>query len=397
MKVVFIDQSSQMGGVEYTTLRVAQSLDKAKFEPVIICPEEGTLPELARKSGVQVVIVPIPHFPSVSVQIKNKYVVNPFGFLFTAINILRAAQFIGKALPNLNPDVIITKGLLAHFYAGIAAKRRRIPCIWYVQEEVDPKRNGGLYVRILNHFAKVLAKVVVVDAKALLYQFDRYSKEIKVPLVIYNGIDTSQFIPLSAGEKSKAKESLNLPKHALIIGQAGRIIPIKGQLIILQAFHQISKEYPDTHLLFVGAPLFDSMAYGQMLRKKVEQYGLSNRVTFTGFLPDVRDGLSAMDIYVQSSTETDSPVSVQEAMSCGLPVIVSNVPGIEEMVTPGRDAVVFSMGDSNELASRLSELIKSEEMRSKIGNLARQSIIEKFSLTNSVIEIEKLLEKIDEE
>lgn len=397
MRVVFIDQSSQMGGVEYTTLRVAQNLDRVRFEPIIICPEEGTLPDLARESGIQVVIALIPKFPSVSIQIKNKYIVNPFGFLATSVNILRAAHVIGRVIPTLDPDVIITKGLLAHFYGGIAAKRRDIPCIWYVQEEVDSNRNGGLYVRLLNYFAKVLSKRVVVDANALLRQFSKYSTEKKAPIVIYNGIDTYLFSPISVDEKLKARRKLNLPENKLIIGQVGRVVPIKGQLILLQAYYQIYLEHPDTHLLIVGTPLFNSTAYEQMLKKEVEKYGLSNRVTFTGFLPDVRDGLSAMDIYVQPSLETDSPVSVQEAMSSGLPVIVSDVPGIKEFVEPEIDAFVVPAGDSKGLAKRLTSLINSKDLKLRMGEQARQAIIDKFSLANSVKKVEELLIKIYDE
>jgi glycosyltransferase involved in cell wall biosynthesis len=394
MRVAFVDQSVQMGGVEYTTLRLAQALDKSRYDPMIISPEEGGLPSLARQSGLCVVIVPCPKFPSVSLLWKNKYIFNPFGMIVSAINVYRAAHNLELYLKKHPIDVLITKGLMAHFYGGIAAKRLKVPCIWYMQEEVDLNRAWGLHGYLLNRGAKSLPNKIIVDAEDLLGQFSgKFTDKDKLSF-INNGIDLKEFKPLSEQEIRSARSVLHIPENSLVVGQAGRIIPLKGQDVLLEAFSQLISKHPNLHLLFVGAPLFGNLEFDKQLKAFVEQQGLSDHVTFTGFLPDVRQGLAAMDIFVQASIETDSPISVLEAMACGLPVVVSGVRGTTEMVKPEVDALIFKPGDPKMLAHSLEQLISSAPLRQDLGKTARLSVISKFSLEQSLVQFQELLEGV---
>jgi len=387
MRLAFLDQDFQMGGVEYTTLRTAQALDKTRFAPLLICPAEGDLPRLARQSGLDVAIVPRPKFESVSWFISGRYIANPLGFIVSAVNILRAALRMQKYLQAHPVQIVITKGLMAHFYGGLAARWSHIPCLWFVQEEVDQHRGGGAYRFILAQGAKRLPSKIIVDALALLDQFpDREGIQ-----VIYNGIDPDEFAPFSPRQKMDAHLAFHIPQGGVVIGQAGRLIPLKGQSLLLRAFIGLAAEFPDLHLILVGASLFGDEAYEGALRAQAVRSGLTGRVHFTGFLPDVRFGLAAMDIFVQASVETDSPVAVLEAMSCALPVVVSGVRGSLEMVEPDSDAIVFPPGDVDALTLALASLLRFPSLRAEMGNKARASVIRKFSLQATTAQFESLL------
>lgn len=389
MKIVFVEQESHLGGVEYTTLRVAQTLNKENFDVVILCPCDGDLPQLARQSGVTVDIVPRPTFHSVSFFLNQRYFANPFGFVVTALNVFRAMLALRKYFQINAPAMVVTKGLLAHFYGGWAAHMLNIPCIWYIQEEVDEKRAAGLYRFILNWGAQKFPARIVVDASALLGQFTpNLRHRIKV---IYNGVDTNQFLSASRLEKQKAKEKFGIPSDAIVIGQASRIIPLKGQNVLLESFVSLAQKFPNAHLLFVGAPLFGSQDYEQKLRLQAMQSGFSERIHFTGFVPEVRQGLAAMDIFVHASIETDSPVSVLEAMSCGLPLVVSAVDGTREMVENEINALVFEPGNSDHLALLLGRLLQSDTLRIQLAQRAREKAIKDFSLQATVNQLEHLL------
>ncbi len=228
----------------------------------------------------------------------------------------------------------------------------------------------GLFRLILRQGAKYLADKVVVDAEALLDQFGGNAKFCTPLDVVHNGIDTDQFDPFPEQERQAARSDLGIPQNAIVIGQAGRLIPLKGQAVLIEAFAALVHEFPDLHLILVGAPLFGNANYEQVLRKQVARSGLVDRVHFTGFLPDVRQGMAAMDIFVHASVETDSPVGVLEAMSCGLPVVVSGVRGTLEMVNPDCNALVFPPGDSNALAFSLARLLRDKVLRTGIGTRA---------------------------
>jgi glycosyltransferase involved in cell wall biosynthesis len=276
----------------------------------------------------------------------------------------------------------------------MVARRLRIPCIWYVQEEVDEKRGAGLFRYILIKGAQSIPTKLMVDAAALLEQFGNESALRDTVEVVYNGIDTAQFAPFSKQEQQEARGKFNVPKNATVLGQAGRIIPLKGQATLLQAFADLAQGFPDLHLLFVGAPLFGSQDYIQKLKSQAAQWGLAERVHFSGFIPDVRQGLAAMDIFIHASVETDSPLSVMEAMSCSLPVVVSGVRGTIEMVESEVNALIFEPGNSDALALMLGKLLISQQMQKELGRQARATVMEKFSLQASVTQLESLIEKV---
>src|SRR5208337_4211369 len=97
---------------------------------------------------------------------------------------------------------------------------------------------------------------------------------------------------------------------------------------------------------------------------------------------------------VHASVETDSPVSVLEAMSCGLPVVVSGVRGTKEMVNPGVNALVFEPGNSNSLTLVLKRLLTSLPIQKELGHQAREAVIRNFSLQSSIAQLENLIEEV---
>lgn len=395
MKIVFVEQESRMGGVEYTTLRVAKALDPLDFQPVIVCPNDGDLPRLARKYGIKVDIVSRPELPSVSVLWKNYYFPNPIGIALVALNVTRSSRILRKYFETNKADLIITKGLLSHFYGGLAAKWNKIPCIWYMQEEVDKKRAFGLFRNLLIYFADRLPDRIIVDARALIDQFSgsKISNNIRV---IHNGIETEHFSPISDEENESDRKALNIPQGAFVIGQAGRIIPLKGQELLLKAFIDLKSEFPSLHLLFVGSTLFGKDDYLNKLKNIVQENNLVESVHFTGFLPDVKQGLGAMDVFAHCSLETDSPVSVLEAMSCGLPIVVSDVAGTEEMFEDGIEGFRFVPGNTGDLTTKLKKLLLSRALRLEIGKNARRAIIQNFTDEASVLKLLSVIKEVND-
>ena len=393
MKIAFVEQVSKMGGVEYSTLRLAAELDRLGREVQIICPEEGDLSHMARAQSLSVSIVPSPKFSSVSLLIGGKYLPNPLGIFTTFINVFKAAKTLEHHL-NANPvDVLVSKGLLSHLYTGLAAKRCQIPCVWYMQEEVDQKRALGLFHMALIWGANRFPDKIIVDSPALLSQFEKMERYPQALTIIPNGIDPAQFRKFSAEERKTARQNLGIPQNALVIGQSGRIIPLKGHKTTLTAFAELARRETNLHLLFVGAPLFSNQSYANELKHQAQQLGIGDRVVFSGFLPDVREGLAAMDIFVHASIETDSPLGVLEAMACELPVVVSAVKGCVDMVVPGSSGLLFNPGDSEDLANQLKLIINSPQQRASLGIAGRESILANYS---NAVSAHNFLSKVEE-
>ena len=101
--------------------------------------------------------------------------------------------------------------------------------------------------------------------------------------------------------------------------------------------------------------------------------------------------LQAMDIYVLPSLTETTSISTLEAMSCGLPVVVTPVGYVKHYIKDGKNGLLFPKKNSGMLAKKLNLLIKEERLRNKLGAEARKTVIKSFNWEKTVKGIEKAL------
>jgi glycosyltransferase involved in cell wall biosynthesis len=365
-----------MGGVEFTTLYLAGVLPETGMRCLVICPEEGELPERCRAVGVRVHIAPRPRIFSTSVQVGKRYLPNPLAWSLGIAGTVLAAARLARQLRKLRVDLVCTKGLPAHFYGGLAAKLADIPCVWHVQDLVSD-RAGGLYRWVLGLGARLFARQVISDGTPIQRQLLPYLPAGMVKL-IYNGVDTDLFSPGLSGREVRAEWGIK--DTELLIGNVARLTAWKGQDHLIRAFANLGREYPEARLVLVGAPVFDSNAYERELRRLVRNLGLSDRVIFAGFRWDLARVLAAMDIYAHASVEKDtSPVSVVSAMSSGKPIVAAAVEGVAELFPRG-SAEIVAAGDADALAEGLRSLLRDPARRVVLGQSARGLAEQELSL-----------------
>jgi glycosyltransferase involved in cell wall biosynthesis len=388
IRVLFLDVTPKMGGVEVTTLQEVSLLDRQRLQPILCCPEEGDLTRLCRRSGVEVHLLPLPRFPSVSLQLGQRAIANPLAILWDALLCLYATFRLARMMRRVHVQLVCTKGLFAHFYGGLAARWLGLPCIWHMQEVVEARRAGGLFRAALCLGALFLANQVIADAQTVAAQFDGLPRLHSKVLVIYNGVDTEIFKPRPPPE---ARERLGIPKDAFVIGCVARLMHGKGQHVLIEAFKVLADRYPDLLLVLVGKGLFDGGEYERHLRAQVSQYGLDGRVRFAGWLSgttDVATAFNSFNVAVHVSIIPDSPLSVMEAMASGCPLVLSAVPGCNEMVREG-EALFVPPGDAQGLAKAIERVYLSAEVRRCLAQRARMAATERYSLTSHVRRIEE--------
>lgn len=394
MRVVFIEQDSQMGGVEVTTVITAAGLDRAKFAPCVVCPTDGPLVEQLQQADVPVEIVTRPRFYSVTRRVGQRLVPDPLALMRTALSVLQASTRLTTFIRD-NADVVVTKGLLAHFYGGMAARRACVPCIWHVQEVVNSTDLGGLYSKVFNTLGRFWARIIIVDAQSVGAQFAPDLHQTGKIRLLYNGIDIERFAP--DGPKatlSVVSDAGDQGQPPFIIGHVGRVVPLKGQHVLLEAFAQLHKQWSHLQLVLVGAPLFDTDHYLRRLHEMVETYGVAEQVHFLGFRRDVADLLRTFDIFVHPSVEADSPVSVQEAMACGRAVVASSVPGTVELIADGVDGCLVPPDDVTALATKLAELIVTPAARQQLAQAAHRRAERCYAKQRFLAQFETLLTEV---
>tara|TARA_B100000214_G_C23967142_1_gene628307 strand:- start:30 stop:1211 length:1182 start_codon:yes stop_codon:yes gene_type:complete len=350
MKIAFIEDSSFMGGVQYSTLYLSQQfIEKRKnIEVLILIPGQGPFTEICEKSFIPYKTYKNINYLSSSFSFFNDKIRIPniFAWIYNILIMIINSIIIGNSLNKIDIDIVITKGLLNHICAGFASKRIKIPIIWHLQDLIG-KHYFGLLRMILNYFAKKIPQKIICDGSLIK---DSLSPLLwKKTKVILNGIDSKK-LNLDLNARNYIRKEFSIPADAYLIGHLARITPWKGQRVLLDAFIEYSKTNDNAYLLLIGSPLFSDSVYLKTLKKMIKNHKLENRVILPGFRTDLKELFSAMDIFVYPSIKKDtSPLALLSAICFGLPTIVSNIRSLKEVVDSCPSIDVFNIRNKNKL------------------------------------------------
>jgi glycosyltransferase involved in cell wall biosynthesis len=137
---------------------------------------------------------------------------------------------------------------------------------------------------------------------------------------------------------------------------------------VVSAFATVHRQLPDARLVLVGD--------GELrpaLVEQVDKAGLEGSVEFVGVVDNVWPYLHDADVFALASRSETFGMVVVEAMAAGLPVVAPPVGGIPELVTPGLNGELFPPGDCDALAAKILRLLRSPELRTRMGAAARRS------------------------
>ncbi|MCW4005043.1 MAG: glycosyltransferase family 4 protein [Candidatus Bathyarchaeota archaeon] len=165
-----------------------------------------------------------------------------------------------------------------------------------------------------------------------------------------------------------ASLGLKPSKDDVVIGFIGRLGPEKNVGLLLKAFAGIAKEYPKINckLLIIGDGYLKPI-----LKKMAVDYEIDDRTCFAGLLPAAYRFLNAIDIFVLPSLSEGSPVSLIEAMVAGKAIIASNIPGINDIVSSGKEAILIDPYNVEELRHSILLLHNDASLRVQLGYAAR--------------------------
>jgi glycosyltransferase involved in cell wall biosynthesis len=179
------------------------------------------------------------------------------------------------------------------------------------------------------------------------------------------GVDLDHFSP---GEGNEIREELGW-EDATVLLSTRSWEPIYGVDIVCQAFMDIARNVENVNLLLLG---------DGSLRSQIERIfrssGLENRVYMAGFirLEDLPKYYRSADLYISASHVDGSSISLLEALACGIPPVVSDIPGNREWVTPGENGWWFADGSSQFLAETILGALQNPERLQEYGENSRK-------------------------
>ncbi|MCK5559919.1 MAG: glycosyltransferase family 4 protein, partial [Thermoplasmata archaeon] len=146
---------------------------------------------------------------------------------------------------------------------------------------------------------------------------------------------------------------------------------------------------PDIKYLIVGEGDFEPH-----LKEIVERFGVKDRIIFAGRVPnsEIPKYYCASDVFILPSiTRLEAfGLVVIEAMACGKPVIISNIPGVSENITDGEEGLIVEPTNPKDIAKKINYLMKNEKIRLKMGAKGRKKVEQNYSLARVVDQLEKV-------
>ena len=215
---------------------------------------------------------------------------------------------------------------------------------------------------------------------------DEYHYPAEKTITIYNGVDLTFFKEGGGFNLPRLDGESLCPDKRLRIICVARLSPVKRIDVLLESLALLAKSRTDwTCTIIGGGPL------EKELKEKSQALGLSSCVRFTGHVQDVHSFMQKADLAVLSSDKEGLPLSLVEAMACGLPCVVTDVGGNREIVQHGITGLVVEAGSPKQLAEGIAYVLNHSEEREKMGQAARSLAYERFDLSCMIDEYKALL------
>jgi colanic acid/amylovoran biosynthesis glycosyltransferase len=168
----------------------------------------------------------------------------------------------------------------------------------------------------------------------------------------------------------------------------GRLVPFKGQAILLEAVASLRATGIDARLTLIGEG-----PSRRDLERRAHELGLAGAVEFAGAVgqDEIRDRYAAADAFCLPSFAEGVPVVLMEAMAMCLPVVTTRVMGIAELVDDGESGLLVPPGRADELARALGRLARDPELRRRLGRGGREKVVAEFDVRESGRQLARIL------
>jgi spore coat protein SA len=310
----------------------------------------------------------------------------------------RYLQSIGKAIKRFNPDVIDVENRPKYVLSMRRSNpRKRVWLYLHSSTFISPRH---ITPRTLRHCLRA-ADRIIVNSDYLRIVVASKVPDIAAKLrVIYPGVDTSRFLSQYSPEGMVRREALRQREgvtHRSVVLFMGRLIPLKGVHHLLRIVPQLALSNPEVLVVIVGSPFYGSH---RKTRYALELDRLGRlcpeHVRFVPYVPytEVADWNLLADIAVVPSVEREAFGLVNvEAMSCGVPVVATNVGGMREIIEHGSTGFLVDPARVEaELLEMLQLLLSNHELRRDYGMRSRDRVEQMFTWQHTADRWLQLLE-----
>lgn len=301
-------------------------------------------------------------------------------FLESSRGLLSEFKMIGrlrKLYKELSPDLIHHVTIRPVLYGSVAARLEKIPAVVhalsglgyiYINNTVKNRILRRVFNRMFSFgFSHKNMRLILQNVDdADLITSKKLIHSDKITIIKGSGVNTDLYKPS------------NNYQEPVTIAFIGRMLWDKGVQEFVDAIKIITKEKEtDTDFHLFGAPYENNPM--SIPEWQLKQWNESGILTYHGNVKNIHEKLHTIDIVCLPSYREGLPKALIEAASAGKPIVTTDVPGCREVVENGINGYLVPVKNSQLLADRLLELIKSPKLRKQFGEKGRQKAVIEFS------------------
>ncbi len=358
-----------VGGIARVVHDLSKRLIKDGHEVTVVTYRDSAdVPEYENDKGVNVYRV-------------DNYMIHSNNFIDWIMQL--NFNMISKATEIINKeggfDVIHAHDWLVTYAAKTLKNAYDIPIVATIHA-TEAGRNSGIHnetQRYINDTEWLLtyeATEVIVNSNYMKNELQRlFGLPFEKINVIPNGINLSNFIGIERDYDFRRQYAMDNEKIILYVG---RLVYEKGIQHLIAAMPKILSNYHDAKLVIAGrGGMMDE------LKAEARNLGLGNKVYFTGYLDSkqVQKMYKCADVAVFPSTYEPFGIVALEAMLAGVPTVVSDVGGLNEIVNHGVDGMKSYAGNPNSIADSVTALLYDHQLAANVSKRAKQKVKEQFN------------------
>lgn len=366
MKVIHLISGGDTGGAKTHVHSLLQNLSRG-MDITLVCFRDGPFAREAAELGIETRVCS--------------------GGFFSALREVR------RMIAEEGFELVHTHGSRANLAGAILRSTCGRPVVSTIHSDYRLDYMGrplaAATYGVLNVLAlrRIKYHVGVSDAMRDLLISRRFPRE--TTFAIYNGLDFSREPKRHDRAAFCARVGANVAPGDIVVGAAARLDPVKDLATLVRGFAAAREGHPELKLIIAGEG-----PERQALEALAEELGVRGAVTLAGWLDDMEEFYSALDINTLSSLSETFPYALTEGAAYRLPTVASAVGGIPRLIEDGKTGFLFAPGDWEKLGARLAQLASDPGLRERLGAAVHERAAREFSVEATCREQRAVYEEI---
>ncbi len=366
MRILFLDQSSKLGGAELSLLDVATPF---KSSCMVGLFQSGPFCDVLEQRGIS--------FQALS---EAPLKVRKDSSLAQGLRSLRQLLPLILKTAHLSRqfDLIYANTPKAFLVGALASALSPRPLVYHLRDIISPEHFSRFNRLLLVILANRMATLILANSEATKRAFIQEGGCADKVQVVYNGFDPDRY-EVSKETQTRLRQQLELPDQ-FIVGHFSRIAPWKGQHILINALAHCPQNIV---VLLVGDALFGEEGYLQQLHQQVDQLRLHQRVKFLGFRHDIPELMATCSLIAHTSIAPE-PFGrvIIEGMLSKRPVVAAAAGGALELIDADQTGWLTPPGDEIALARVIHQCQKYPDLAETMANQSQRMAKKRFALVH---------------